>query len=368
MSHRANPFAPPRPHNAERRLRWRGLLPGADALALAAAARAQDAPLLVVTADTESANRLESELAFFLSQPSDPEVLHFPDWETLAYDSFSPHEAIISQRLATLAALPSLRRGVLVSPITTLLHRISPLNWLLGRTLALRKGDQFDRDENLKRFHAAGYRRVDTVLEHGGMPSEVRSSTSFPGSAHPFRIDLDDEIESLRTFDPESQRTLETLDALRHAGEEFPLDEAALKGWDRWHLAFDVDARACPIYQDVAQGSAPAGVEYYLPLFFEALDSLPTYLPEGTLVAFLEGTAPAAEAFRQEVKGRFENLRYDPQRPILPPGTLFQSADELFEQLGRFGQLRLSTTPGTDSTSRSAPPRPQLQRRCAGPT
>ena len=155
MSHRADPFAPPRPHNAERRLRWRGLLPGADALALAAAARAQDAPLLVVTADTESANRLESELAFFLSQPSDPKVLHFPDWETLAYDSFSPHEAIISQRLATLAALPSLRRGVLVSPITTLLHRISPLNWLLGRTLALRKGDQFDRDENLKRFHAA---------------------------------------------------------------------------------------------------------------------------------------------------------------------------------------------------------------------
>lgn len=350
MSHRADPFAPPRPHNAERRLRWRGLLPGADALALAAAARAQDAPLLVVTADTESANRLESELAFFLSQPSDPEVLHFPDWETLAYDSFSPHEAIISQRLATLAALPSLRRGVLVSPITTLLHRISPLNWLLGRTLALRKGDQFDRDENLKRFHAAGYRRVDTVLEHGEYAVRGALIDIFPmGSAHPFRIDLfDDEIESLRTFDPESQRTLETLDALRLLpAKEFPLDEAALKGFkDRWHLAFDVDARACPIYQDVAQGSAPAGVEYYLPLFFEALDSLPTYLPEGTLVAFLEGTAPAAEAFRQEVKGRFENLRYDTQRPILPPETLFQSADELFEQLGRFGQLRLSTDVG----------------------
>ena len=169
------------------------------------------------------------------------------------------------------------------------------------------------------------------------------------GSAHPFRIDLfDDEIESLRTFDPESQRTLETLDDLRLLpAKEFPLDEAALKGFkDRWHLAFDVDARACPVYQDVAQGSAPAGIEYYLPLFFDALDSLPSYLPEGTLVAFLEGTGPAAEAFRQEVNGRFENLRYDSQRPILPPDTLFQSADELFEQLGRFGQLRLSADAG----------------------
>jgi len=350
MSHRANPFAPPRPHSAERRLRWRGLLPGADALALAAAARAQEAPVLVVTADTESANRLESELAFFLSQPSDPEVLHFPDWETLAYDSFSPHEAIISQRLATLAALPSLRRGVLVSPITTLLHRISPLNWLLGRTLSLSKGDQFDRDESLRRIHAAGYRRVDTVLEHGEYAVRGALIDIFPmGSAYPFRIDLfDDEIESLRTFDPESQRTLETLDALRLLpAKEFPLDEAALKGFkDRWHLAFDVDARACPIYQDVAQGSAPAGIEYYLPLFFDALDSLPSYLPEGTLVVFLEGTAPAAEAFRKEVEGRFENLRYDPQRPILPPDALFQSADELFEQLGRFGQLRLSSDAG----------------------
>ncbi|MBL6717387.1 MAG: transcription-repair coupling factor [Pseudomonadales bacterium] len=350
MSHRADPFAPPRPHTAERRLRWRGLLPGADALALAAAARAQDALVLVVTADTESANRLESELAFFLSQPSDPQVLHFPDWETLAYDSFSPHEAIISQRLATLAALPSLRRGVLVSPITTLLHRISPLNWLLGRTLALSKGDQFDRDESLKRFHAAGYRRVDTVLEHGEYAVRGALIDIFPmGSAYPFRIDLfDDEIESLRTFDPESQRTLETLDTLRLLpAKEFPLDETALKSFkDRWHLAFDVDARACPIYQDVTQGSAPAGIEYYLPLFFDALDSLPSYLPEGTLVAFLQGTAPAAEAFRQEVDGRFENLRYDPQRPILPPDTLFQSADELFEQLGRFGQLRLSSDAG----------------------
>ena len=244
------------------------------------------------------------------------------------------------------------------------------MNWLLGRTLALRKGDQFDRDENLKRFHAAGYRRVDTVLEHGEYAVRGALIDIFPmGSAHPFRIDLfDDEIESLRTFDPESQRTLETLDALRLLpAKRIPLDEAALKGFkDRWHLAFEVDARACPIYQDVAQGSAPAGVEYYLPLFFDALDSLPTYLPEGTLVASLEGTAPAAEAFRQEVKGRFENLRYD-QRPILPPDSpvpkrrrALRAAWALWPappEHGRWGRIRLRGPPfQTSATARMRRP------------
>jgi transcription-repair coupling factor (superfamily II helicase) len=347
MSHRADPFAPPRPHSAERRLRWRGLLPGADALALAAAARAQDAPVLVVTADTESANRLESELAFFLSQPSDPEVLHFPDWETLAYDSFSPHEAIISQRLATLAALPSLRRGVLVSPITTLLHRISPLDWLLGRTLALRKGDPFDRDESLRRFHAAGYRRVDTVLEHGEYAVRGALIDIFPmGSAHPFRIDLfDDEIESLRTFDPESQRTLETLDDLRLLpAKEFPLDEAALKGFkDRWHLAFDVDARACPVYQDVAQGSAPAGIEYYLPLFFDALDSLPSYLPRRDPRGLPRGHGACGRGLSRGGKRPLREPALRLRSDLSCPRTRsFKAPTNSLTQLGRFGQLRLS--------------------------
>jgi transcription-repair coupling factor (superfamily II helicase) len=363
MSNRADPLAPPRPHTVDRRLRWRGLLPGADALAVAAATRDHAGPVLVVTADTESANRLESELAFFLSAASDPEVLHFPDWETLAYDSFSPHDAIISQRLATLAALPELNRGVLVSPITTLLHRITPLPWLLGRTLALSKGDHFDRNQALKRFDAAGYRRVDTVLEHGEYAVRGALIDIFPmGSDHPFRIDLfDDEIESLRTFEPESQRSLGTLDAVRLLpAKEFPLDEAALRAFkDRWHLAFDVDARACPVYQDVTQGSAPAGIEYYLPLFFDALDSLPTYLPDETLVVFLEGTGPAAAGFREEVNARYENLRYDPQRPLLPPEQLFQSADELFTQLGRFAQVRIASD-GQDGFDFGLAPLPNL--------
>ena len=376
MSSHASFTSPPLPHTRQDRIVWTDLPAGADAWTLARAARRHDGLLLVVTGDTREAARLEAEIAFFLASesPTDAdgedagvEVLHFPDWETLAYDSFSPHQDIVSQRIETLQRLPGLHRGVLIVPITTLMHRVPPAKWLAGRSLVLEVGARFDAEGQREALDAAGYRRVDTVMEHGEYAVRGALMDIFPmGSASPYRIDLfDDEIDTLRTFDPETQRTIDSVQRIRLLpAKEFPLDRDAIRDFrDRWHRSFDVDARRCPVYQDVAQGAVPAGIEYYLPLFFDELSSLTDYLPEDTcavLVGARSGDqdggriAEAGEIARQfasEVAERYENLRWDPERPILPPQALFQDVDELFAGLARFGQVRLRTANRSDRAS-----------------
>jgi transcription-repair coupling factor (superfamily II helicase) len=345
MSSIVSPFAPPLPHSAEDRILWTHLTPGADALVLAEAARRHDSMLLVVARDTREAARLEAELRFFLDRDDDPEVLHFPDWETLAYDSFSPHQDIVSQRIATLQRLPDVHRGLLVAPTTTLMHRVPPAEWLAGRSLVLDIGSTFDLDARRHQLAAAGYQRVETVMEHGEYAVRGALMDLFPmGSDVPYRIDLfDDEIESLRTFDPETQRTLETVDEVRLLpAKEFPLDAEAIRAFkDRWHRAFDVDARRCPVYRDIAAGGTPPGIEYYLPLFFDGLSALTDYLPADTCAVLCGDPGETARTFRGEVEERHENLRWDPERPILPPDELFLAVDELFTGLGRFAQVRL---------------------------
>jgi transcription-repair coupling factor (superfamily II helicase) len=345
MSSTASPFSPPLPFTAEDRIVWTGLGPGADALAISQAARRHESVLLVVARDTREAARLEAELAFLLGREGDPEVLHFPDWETLAYDSFSPHQDIVSQRIETLQRLPGLGRAVLVVPTTTLMHRVPPAGWLQGRSLVLDVGARFDIDARREALEAAGYRRVDTVMEHGEYAVRGALMDIFPmGSEAPFRIDLfDDEIETLRTFDPETQRTVDPVDSIRLLpAKEFPLDRAAIRDFkDRWHQRFDVDARRCPVYRDVSQGSVPPGIEYYLPLFFEELSALSDYLPADTCAVLCGDAGADARLFREEVAERHENLRWDTEHPILPPDDLFLSVDELFTGIGRFAQVRI---------------------------
>ncbi|HSG88841.1 MAG TPA: transcription-repair coupling factor [Pseudomonadales bacterium] len=345
MSSIASLLSPPLPYSREDRILWTGLGAGADALALARAARGATGMLLVVARDTREAARLEQELTFFLDAEDDPVVLHFPDWETLAYDSFSPHQDIVSQRIATLQRLPETQRTVLVAPISTLMHRVPPAAWLAGRSLVLDVGSAFDMDLRRAQLEAAGYRRVETVMEHGEYTIRGALMDIFPmGSDLPYRIDLfDDEIETLRLFDPETQRTVSTVDSVRLLpAKEFPLDAAAIRSFkDRWHQTFDVDARRCPVYRDVASAGAPPGIEYYLPLFFDELSTLPDYLPDDTCAVLCGDPGVDARAFRDEVAERYENLRHDVERPILPPDSLFLDVDELFQGLGRFAQVRL---------------------------
>ena len=321
-----------------------GNLPGA-ALSLAIAEAASNAKrfTLLLTADSQSAERLQDELAFFAPQLP---VLHFPDWETLPYDVFSPHQDIISQRIAALYRLPELTHGVLVVPITTALHRLAPKRFLLGSSLVLDIGQKLDVEQMRARLEAAGYRCVDTVYEHGEFAVRGALIDIFPmGSALPYRIDLfDDEIETLRTFDPENQRSIDKVDSIRLLpAREFPVRKESVTGFRaRFRERFDVDFRRCPIYQDLSTGITPAGIEYYLPLFFDETSTLFDYLPEDTQVFSLPGIEQAAEQFWKDVRNRYEDRRVDPERPLLPPAELFMPVEDCFAHLKSWPRVVVS--------------------------
>ncbi|MBU2296472.1 MAG: transcription-repair coupling factor [Gammaproteobacteria bacterium] len=321
-----------------------GNLPGA-ALSLAIAEAASNAKrfTLLLTADSQSAERLQEELSFFAP---DLPVLHFPDWETLPYDLFSPHQDIISQRIAALYRLPELKHGVLVVPITTALHRLAPKRFLLGSSLVMQVGQQLDVNQMRSNLEAAGYRCVDTVYEHGEFAVRGALIDLFPmGSSLPYRIDLfDDEIETLRTFDPESQRSIDKVESIKLLpAREFPLEKKAVTDFrGRFRERFDVDFRRCPIYQDLSTGITPAGIEYYLPLFFEETATLFDYLPTDTQVFSLPGIEKAAEQFWVDARSRYEDRRVDPERPLLPPADIFLPVEDCFARLKNWPRVVVS--------------------------
>ena len=356
----ASPFQPP--FDPGLRQRWTGLHGCSDSLALANLAMQQQQLLVLVCNDTASAQRYEQELAFFADQV---EVLHLPDWETLPYDTFSPHQDIISDRLSTLYRLSQLQKGILIVPIATLMQRLLPKSFLLNRSLVLQAGARLDPEQMRRDLEASGYRCVTTVYEHGEFALRGAILDIFPmGSREPFRVEMfDDEIDTLRIFDPESQRTIRQVDEIRLLpGKEFPLDETGIARFrQQWHELFDVDHRRCPVYQDVSAGLAPAGIEYYLPLFFDHCDTLFDYLPPQRIFASLEGLDRAAEQFWRDLHQRFEEHNIDPQRPLLAPQQLFLATDEMFAALKNHPRITLSSSADdTGSHGFDTPPPPFL--------
>ncbi len=335
---------PELPNTPGDRRSWSNLPGAAETHAIAEVASTLDGMMLVIAADTMGAERLHDELQFFLG--TEKTILHLPDWETLIYDSFSPHQDIISERLDVLNQLAALKNGIIVIPATTLSQRMAPAQFILGSSLVLAKGQKFDIPQMRRRLQGAAYRSVETVFEHGEYAVRGAIMDIFPmGSDFPYRIDLlDDEVDTLRTFDPETQRSLEQVDEISLLpAREFPLNDDAINQFkDQWFLRFQGDPRSCPVYRDVSQGLSPAGIEYYLPLFFEGLESLFDYLPDDTLV-FCDDIEPKLEAYWQETEDRYENLRHDIQKPILPPRDILMPLDELFAGLKKYPRVDFRT-------------------------
>jgi transcription-repair coupling factor (superfamily II helicase) len=322
---------------------WCGLVDGAASLAIARAAQRHDGLVLAVAANPSAAYRLCRELEFFSSGALD--VVTLPDWETLAYDAFSPHQDIVSDRLRTLHRLPGLRRGVLVVPIRTLLQRLPPPSFLAANSLVLSVGARFDAHGYRRHLEQAGYRCVETVAERGEFAVRGSLVDVYPmGAPSPYRIDLfDDEVASLRTFDPDTQRTIDQIQSVEILpAKEFPLTPDAIARFrNRWHELFDVDVRRCPIYQDVSQGMAPSGVEYYLPMFHDTLATVFDYLPDNTVVVLPPALDSAITAFQADLRTRYESLRHDIERPILPPDAIYLRTDELFHHMSSLTQIAL---------------------------
>jgi transcription-repair coupling factor (superfamily II helicase) len=336
----------PLPVTPKQRRYWNAPQGSALALALAEAGRRHDGLVVAVTRDTHAAHALEAEITVFAG--GGLEVLHFPDWETLPYDLFAPHPDIVSQRVATLYRLPSLNRGVLVVPIATLMQRLAPRNYIAGSGLVLERKQRFDLGAEQRRLAAAGYRNVPQVLEPGDFAVRGAIVDIFPmGSAEPYRVELfDDEIDSIRTFDPESQRSANKVDSVRLLpAREFPLTEETARTFrNTLRERFPIDPRRCPLYQDIKEGTAPAGIEYYLPLFFAGSAFGPTetlfdYLAPGALFVLAEGALDAAEQFSVQALERYGQRAHDIERPILPVAELYLSPQELRERLNV--QLRI---------------------------
>jgi len=335
------------------RLMWTGLPGDSRALAIADALRDVPGLLLVIAPDMQTAEQLQEQVGFFAGADAPP-TLVFPDWETLPYDNFSPHQDIISGRLATLYRLSGLQRGLLIVSVATLLQRLPPPEFIYRNSLLLNSGERLGLEEMRKRLDGSGYRCVSQVMEHGEFAIRGSLLDLYPmGSDLPYRIDLlDEEIESIRSFDPETQRSLDRQDQVRLLpAREFPLDEAAIRNFRiRYRAAFEGDPQASAIYRDVSQGIAPPGVEYFLPLFFDRTSTLFDYLPEHAVLLELDGIDRSCAQFQQQLEERYEARRHDIERPILPPPQLFLDIDGLQQILARHALVSISafTPPAAD--------------------
>lgn len=339
-----------------------GLTGPGIALALAKLAREQakehNAGIIVVVPDSLAAAKLEQALAFFLAPEEGEEpipIYSFPDWETLPYDSFSPHQDIISERLRSLYHLPHLKNGLLIVPVQTLMHKICPKEFIMQNTLMMERGERIDLDKTRHLLQQSGYRCTAQVLEHGEFAVRGSILDLFPmGSRHPFRIDLfDNEIDSIRTFDVESQRSLEKIDKIRLLpAREFPLDDQGITEFrTHWREQFEGDPRSAAIYLDVTEGHASPGLEYYLPLFFDKTATLFDYFPSNSLIALVDDLELPATEFIQYVKDRYEQYRHDRQKPILEPKALFLAVNELFSAFKEFPNLRLKQKKKIDTNT-----------------
>jgi len=323
-----SPLSPSSARTAGKILVWHGLFGSARGLALARAAETHSGAIAVLAANATNARQLEEEIRFY----ADPalRILDFPDRESLPYDAFSPHPDIVSARLETLYHLPQLQRGIVLSTVATVMHRLPPQEFVAAHSFFLHIGDRLETAALRDRLTRVGYHAVLQVMEPGEFAIRGGVIDLFPvGSRTPYRLDLfDDQIESMREFDPQTQRSGQTLQQVRLLpGREFPLTPEAVQHFRQaFRSRFEGDPQKSPLYRNVSEGLSPGGVEYYLPLFFERTANFFDYLPANTLCVLDIGAAEAATGFELETRARYEELRHDLERPLLPPAELFIDA------------------------------------------
>ncbi|MHB1231259.1 MAG: transcription-repair coupling factor [Burkholderiales bacterium] len=321
--------------------RYTGLTGAADALALAELAQTRR-PLLVLTAAALDAQRLRDEIPCFAPGLS---VHLLPDWETLPYDKFSPHQDLVSERLATLNQISHNAFDIAIVPVTTALYRLPPRSFLAAHTFFLKQGERLDVAGLRNQLSLASYTHVTQVQAPGEYSVRGGVIDLFPmGSTVPYRIDLfDNEIDTLRTFDVDTQRSIYPVKEVRLLpAREFPLNETGIANFrQKFRDQFEGDPSKSRIYKDVSNGVAPPGVEYYLPLFFDTTATLIDYLPSDTLLCLHHGVLDAADQFWRDTRSRYDLLRGDRERPLLPPEVLFLSSDQLFAQLKPYPRIEL---------------------------
>ncbi|HNC80754.1 MAG TPA: transcription-repair coupling factor [Rhodocyclaceae bacterium] len=336
------------------RLDLPALAGSADALAIARLAGG-GRMLVVITAHPVDAQRLAEELAWLAP---DLRTHLLPDWETLPYDSFSPHQDLISERLSTLYAITRGEADIALVPATTAVSRLAPPAFLAAYTFFLKQGEKLDVNGLREQMTVAGYAHVTQVMSPGEYSVRGGLVDLYPmGAALPYRVDLfDEDIESIRTFDPDTQRTVFPVKEVRLLpAREFPLDEAGRTRFrGRFRETFEGDPSRCTIYKDISNGIAPAGIEYYLPLFFDSTATLFDYLPASAALFLHRDVAGAIDAFWKDVRSRHKLLDGDKTRPVMAPEQLFLGSESFFVALRDRPRLQLGTSAG-DGPARPLP-------------
>lgn len=319
----------------------------AQALALTELKQSTAPPIVCLVDSPSDVEQLSIDLEAYRAN-SEWEVLVFPDWETLPYDNFSPHEDIISDRLAVLKKLEENPNAIILATVANASHRLAPVSEIQGGAFKWQVGQSLKLDDQRIALEKAGYRATDTVYEHGEFTIRGALLDVYPmGSEWPVRLELfDDEIESIRWFDPESQRTQEKVSQIELLpGREVPLNEAGINRFrQNFRERFDTDFTKCTVYQDVSEGIPSPGVEYYLPLFYEETSSLFDYLTQETLVVTTQHLNDSFDGYWTEIESRFENRRHDIRNPILKPNELFLPSESFFRALNAFPRITLSNT------------------------
>ncbi len=327
---------------------WGRLIGASGALAFAELAQILGSinkrPLLLLAEDPRHADQLEAELRFF--SDNTVRVEHFVEWETLPWDSFSPHQDIISQRLQVLAGLPDMTSGVIIATVGILHQRLPPLDYVAARSLSLRCGEQLAREEFTSSLIEAGYLRVPQVSEHGEFAVRGSLIDIFPmGTSAPIRMDFfDDDIESLRYFSPEDQRSGEQVDAIRILpAREVPLDADAIAAFrHNYRERFEGQPGKSRVYREISDGIAHGGIEYYLPLFFESTASFADYVPANAVVLSPDSLDSLLEQFWAEAQERFAMCSLDKERPILHVEETFIAPARVSSRLDAFSRIRYS--------------------------
>ncbi len=328
--------------------------------------------LAVVVANAGDAQRLLNEIPWFRGDDGgDALRCHLlPDWETLPYDAFSPHQDLVSERLATLYEIQNGQCDVLIVPATTALTRLAPPSFLAAYTFFFKQGETLDEARLRSQLTLAGYTHVSQVMSPGEYSVRGGLIDLFPmGSALPYRIDLfGDTIETIRTFDADTQRSLYPVREVRLLpGREFPMDDAARTAFrSRWREVFEGDPTRSAIYKDIGNGIASAGIEYYLPLFFEETATLFAYLPDDTTIALLGDIDASITRFWNDTESRYRFLKSDRERPLLEPKALFLASEEFFTLAKPHARITLQ--PDAEASTLSAPlPNLAVNRRMDDP-
>ncbi|PIZ04203.1 MAG: transcription-repair coupling factor [Gammaproteobacteria bacterium CG_4_10_14_0_8_um_filter_38_16] len=340
-----NPLEPIIPAEHDNMINWKNLSGAASALAIANLALAQKKLIVVMTPDAHTAEKYFHELHFFLKHTQLPIYL-FPDRETLPYDHFSPHEDLTSERLHILSKLPHLHHGIVIAAVPTLMHRLAPKTFLSAHHFCWKIKDKLNLSVIQKELAESGYRHVEQVIQHGEFAIRGAIIDIFPmGSDLPYRIELfDNEIESMRSFDVDSQKSIEKIEAIDLLpAHEYPLTEAGITHFrTQWRATFSGNPAESPIYQQISKAQPIAGVEYYLPLFFETMHSFFDYCPADAQLILLNELPKIADHFWREVTARFEQLNVDHTRPLCAPDHVFIPVNAFFTQLKPFCQIKIT--------------------------